>query len=297
MRQQYFVLVLAHSLHGRLRRVQISHRILYFTLAGFLFAGLSLFGICSSYLRMTWKVANYNSLRRELDTLRSRYQSLQKEANQKNEQLASLQLLANEVSLAYGIKRKLEGPPDIASESRLTPTFRESLAEYDFLKSARYSMLRRNYARQWQTNVRPSLWPVFGRVMSPYGSRTDPFSGEGAIHTGVDLSASLGTPVRAAADGIVTHAEWSGRYGKLVIIDHGNGMQTWYAHLSQFEVVPGQEIRQGQLVALSGRTGRTTAPHLHYEVRVGGNPINPWPYLTKTSLASVRKNSGFSSGF
>jgi murein DD-endopeptidase MepM/ murein hydrolase activator NlpD len=133
--------------------------------------------------------------------------------------------------------------------------------------------------------------------MSPYGSRTDPFSGEGAIHTGVDLSASLGTPVRAAADGIVTYAAWSGRYGKLVIIDHGNGMQTWYAHLSQFEVVPGQEIRQGQQVALSGRTGRTTAPHLHYEVRVGGNPINPWPYLTKTSLASARNDSGFSSGF
>lgn len=297
MRQQYFVLVLAHSLHGRLRRVQISHRILYYSLAAFVFAGLSLFGICSSYLRMTWKVANYNSLRRDLDTLRSRYQALQKEASQKNEQLASLQLLANEVSLAYGIKRKLEGPPDIASESRLTPTFRESLTEYDFLKSAGYSTLHRNYARQWQTNVRPSLWPVFGRVMSPYGSRTDPFSGEGAIHTGVDLSASMGTPVRAAADGIVTHAGWSGRYGKLVIIDHGNGMQTWYAHLSQFQVVPGQEIRQGQLVALSGRTGRATAPHLHYEIRVGGNPINPWPYLTKTSLAGMRKDSGFSSGF
>ncbi len=293
MRQHYFVVVLAHSLHGRLRRVQISHRTVYFSLGALIFAALSLFGICSSYVRMSWKVANYNSLRQELDTLRSRYQALQHEASQKNEQLASLQLLANEVSLAYGIKQKLEGPPSIGSESRLTPTYRETLAEYDFLKSAAYSSLHHKYARQWQTNVRPTLWPVVGRVMSTYGARTDPFSGEGALHTGVDLSATRGTPVRAAADGIVTYAGWSGGYGKLVIIDHGNGIETWYAHLSRFQVVPGQEIRQGQVLALSGGTGRVTSPHLHYEVRVGGNPINPWRYLTKASLASVRRDFPF----
>jgi murein DD-endopeptidase MepM/ murein hydrolase activator NlpD len=293
MRQQYFILDFAHSLHGRLRRFQIPHRALYIALAIVGVGSLSLLILFSSYLRMTWKVANYNSLRQEVETLRSRYQALQREANQKTEQLASLQLLASEVSVAYGIKQKLEGPVDISADSKLVPTFRESLAEYDFLKSATYSMLHRNYSRRWHFNVRPSLWPVYGRLMSTYGSRSDPFSGEGTFHPGVDLHAPVGTPVRAAADGIVMHAEWVGRYGRLVVLDHGNGMQTWYAHLSRFFTVPGQDIRQGQVIAYSGASGRVTGPHLHYEVRVGGTPINPYPYLTKTSLVSVSKDLPF----
>lgn len=286
MRQQYFTLDFTHSFHGKLRQFKIPHKALYFALGAFGVLSLTLLILFSSYLRMTLKVANYNSLRQEIETLRSRYQDLQKEANQKTEQLASLQLLASEVSVAYGIKRKLEGPPDIASN--LMPTFRESLAEYDFLKSASYSMLQRQYARRWQLNVRPSLWPVYGRLMSSYGGRSDPFSGVGAFHPGVDVQAPVGTPVRASADGVVKFAQWSGSYGMLVVIDHGNGMETYYAHLSRFYAVPGQEIRQGQIIAYSGQTGRATGPHLHYEVRVGGTPINPYPYLTKTSLVAVQ---------
>jgi murein DD-endopeptidase MepM/ murein hydrolase activator NlpD len=293
MRQPYFVLVLAHSIHGRLRRIQIPHRTLYAALVTFLVASLFVFGLFSSYLRMSWKVANYNSLRSKVETLQSRYQALQREANQKTEQLASLQTLASEISVAYGIKQKLEGPTDLSADSKLVPTFRESLAEYDFLKSASYSMLHQSFARRWQLNVRPSLWPVYGRLMSSYGNRSDPLSGEGSFHSGVDLQAPQGTPVRAAADGVAMHAEWAGRYGKLIIIDHGNGMQTYYAHLSRFYVVPGQEVRQGQVIGYSGATGRVTAPHLHYEVRVGGTPINPYPYLTKTSLVTVHKDLPF----
>jgi murein DD-endopeptidase MepM/ murein hydrolase activator NlpD len=294
MRQPYFILVLAHSLHGRLRRVHIPYQVIWVVLVLLGIGSLSAVGFLSSYLRMTWKVSNYNSLRHEVDTLRNRYQALQRESNQKSEQLASLQLLANEVSLAYGIKQKLEGPSDISAEGKLIPTYKESLAEYDFLKGASYSMLHRNYVKQWQQNVRPSLWPVSGRLMSTFGSRTDPFSGDGAFHTGIDLSASTGTPVHAAADGVVASAEWSGRYGKLVIIDHGDGVRTWYAHMSRFDVVPGQEIRLGEVIGLSGGTGRVTSPHLHYEVRMGGTPVNPYPYLTRTSLEhTVRKDLPF----
>ncbi len=289
MRQQYFIVVFAHSLHGRLRRVHIPHRFIYVLLFLSLFGSVSLFGMLSSYIRMTWKVANYNSLRNEVDTLRNRYQDLQREANQKKEQLASLQMLASEVSLAYGIKQKLEGPADIAGEGPLLPTYKESLEEYNFLKSASFSKIYRNYPRTWQTNVRPSIWPVAGRLLSTYGGRTDPFSGEGAFHTGVDISAAVGTPIRAAADGIVMHAEWAGAYGKMVVIDHGNGLTTRYAHLSRFDVVPGQEIRRGEIVGASGGTGRVTSPHLHYEVRLGGNPINPYTYLSKSAVAEVHQ--------
>src|SRR5271163_4756783 len=107
MKQHYFVVVLAHSLHGRLRRIHIPHQALYLVLALSLFGTFSLFGMVSSYLRMSWKVSNYNSLRSEVDTLRSKYQNQQRELDQKQEQLASLQLMASEVSVALGLKRKL----------------------------------------------------------------------------------------------------------------------------------------------------------------------------------------------
>jgi murein DD-endopeptidase MepM/ murein hydrolase activator NlpD len=90
-----------------------------------------------------------------------------------------------------------------------------------------------------------------------------------------------GTPVHATADGVVVSAGWSGGYGKLVIVDHGNGLETYYAHLSQCQVVPGQEVRMGEVIALSGATGRVTSPHVHYEVRVAGTPVNPYRYMKK----------------
>ena len=110
-------------------------------------------------------------------------------------------------------------------------------------------------------------------MMDPYGRRTDPFSGEGTYHRGVDITAPTGTPVHTTADGLVVQAEAvSGGYGRLVVIDHGGGTQTWYAHLSRIGVRAGQEVHRGEVVGSVGSTGRTTAPHLHYEVRLGGAP-------------------------
>src|SRR5579859_6500562 len=209
MKQHYFVVVLAHSLHGRLRRIHIPHQALYLVVALALFGTFSLFGAVSSYLRMTWKVSNYNSLRSEVDTLRNKYQVLQRENDQKQEQLASLQLMASEVSMALGLKRRLEGADDIANDSDLLPTYKESIEEYNFLKSASFSRLNHNFAHAWQKNVIPSMWPVNGHLLSRFGEREDPFSGEGTIHTGVDISAAQGTPVHAAADGVVFEAEYA----------------------------------------------------------------------------------------
>ena len=285
--QPYFVVVLAHSLHGRLRRVHIPHKVIY---AGFVLSIVSciaMLAFLSSYLRMSWKVAHYNSLRQEVDSLRAKYQELQRVTNQKNEQLATLENFAGEVSVAYGLKRKPGTSTDIATNSALSPTFRESLNNYNFLQTSTISTLYHNYPRQWQTHVRPSLWPVEGRLMSGFGGRTDPFSGEGAVHSGVDLEAPMGTPVRVAADGIVVHADWEGGYGRLIIVDHGNGVQTYYGHLSRFDVVPGQEVRRGDVIARSGASGRVTSPHLHYEVRMGGTPVNPYPYLARSGLVGA----------
>lgn len=287
MNQPYFIVVLAHSLHGRLRRIHIPYQFVYVVLVLALFGTVSVFGFVSSYLRMSLKVANYNNLRQEIDSLRGRYQRLEKESKKTDQQLASLQMLASEVSVAYGLKSRLEGPSDISSEGRLAPTISESIEQYNFLKSASLSRYSRGASPFFQNGALPNIWPVNGLLMSHFGNRTDPFSGEGAFHTGVDISAPSGTPVKSTGDGIVTHAEYSGRYGKLVVVDHGNGIQTYYAHLSRFEVVPGQGIHRGDIVGLSGATGRVTSPHLHYEVRRGGLAVNPHQYLHGPALSQT----------
>jgi murein DD-endopeptidase MepM/ murein hydrolase activator NlpD len=291
--QQYFILVLAHSMHGRLRRVQIPHRVVYIVL-GLAIAGcFSLLGAISSYARMAWKVANYNSLRQEIGLLRERYQKLQSETKQTNAQLANLQLLASEISMVYGLKEKLEGPADISSEGSLLPTVQQSIEEYDLLRTANLSSYSRRYTRSWLVNTRPSIWPVEGELHGHFGRRSDPFSGEGSFHSGVDISAPAGTPVHAAADGIVLHAQFMGGYGRLVVIDHGNGLQTYYAHMSRFGVVPGQEIRQGDVVGFVGMSGRSTGPHLHYEVRLRGSAENPIRYLGRIQAAAVQRDFPF----
>jgi len=278
LNQPYFIVVLAHSLHGRIRRFHIDHRVVYAVLALALLGCFSLFGFISSYARMAWKVANYNSLRQETEFLRARYQRLLNENNQTSEQMARLQLFATEVSLAYGIRpqttRTAEGP-------NLLPSFAESIQEYNLLKNATMSTSSRGFFRRSFRNMKPSLWPVVGRLMSYFGKRSDPFSNEPAFHSGVDISVPPGTPVRVTADGIVVEAQWDGGFGKLVVVDHGNGLRTFYAHLSRIDVIPGQEVRLGQVVGGSGSTGRATAPHLHYEVHLGASPVNPYPYLAK----------------
>jgi murein DD-endopeptidase MepM/ murein hydrolase activator NlpD len=287
MQQNYFILVLAHSLRGKLRRVRVPLTVVYAVMALALLGCVSIFGFVSSYARMAWKVANYNALRSEVEALRTRYQRLQKVTNQTNQQMASLEMFANEVSIAYGIKQKLEGPSGITAEGRLLPTYSDSVAAYRVLRS--YHGAANNFARRSHVNVQPSIWPVEGRLMGGFGERTDPFSGEGAMHTGVDISAPTGTPVRATADGSVTMAGWNSGYGQLVVVDHGGGYETYYAHLSRFTVMEGQEVRRGEQIGAVGSTGRVTAPHLHYEVRIGGAPVNPHTYLARAGVVQMVK--------
>jgi murein DD-endopeptidase MepM/ murein hydrolase activator NlpD len=116
-------------------------------------------------------------------------------------------------------------------------------------------------------------WPSRGALNSKFGARW------GRQHTGIDIQASTGTPVHAADSGTVTFAGWSGSYGYLVRISHGNGLETYYAHNSKLQVSAGQAVSKGQVIALSGSTGRSTGPHIHFEVRKNGNPVNPLSYL------------------
>jgi murein DD-endopeptidase MepM/ murein hydrolase activator NlpD len=126
----------------------------------------------------------------------------------------------------------------------------------------------------------PSIWPVIGPLRSGVGMRSNPFGGSSIeFHKGQDIAAPTGTPVSATADGVVVVAGWVRGYGNGIYIDHGNGISTRYGHLSRIDVVVGQTIKQGQHLGLVGSTGRSTGPHLHYEVRINGQATNPLNYL------------------
>lgn len=127
----------------------------------------------------------------------------------------------------------------------------------------------------------PLRQPVSGvpNLSSGFGVRTDPFNGRPAMHTGLDFRGDAGEPIRATANGRVVSAGWSGGYGRLVEINHGNGLSTRYGHLSRIQVHPGQLVRAGQVVGRMGSTGRSTGPHLHYETRIRGEAVNPQRFL------------------
>lgn len=126
----------------------------------------------------------------------------------------------------------------------------------------------------------PSIWPVVGTLRSGVGVRSNPFGGSSLeFHKGQDIAAPTGTPVNATADGVVVVAGWVKGYGNGIYIDHGNGITTRYGHLSRIDVVVGQSVRQGGHLGLVGSTGRSTGPHLHYEVRINGEPTSPLQYL------------------
>ena len=145
------------------------------------------------------------------------------------------------------------------------------------IKSARAMVARLTHA----ISSIPLRKPVDGDIdpASGFGVRMDPFTSSPAMHTGLDLHGETGDPVRATADGKVTSAGWSGGYGRVIDIDHGNGMSTRYGHLSAIDVRVGQSIRTGQIIGRIGSTGRSTGPHLHYETRVRGGAVDPQKFL------------------
>jgi len=127
----------------------------------------------------------------------------------------------------------------------------------------------------------PSLWPTIGWLSAGFGGRADPINGAPAFHAGLDISTDTGTGVVAPADATVESTGWSGNYGNLLILDHGLGIKTRYGHLSSFAVKPGAWVKRGDIIGYVGATGRTTGPHLHYEILTNGQLINPLQLLAR----------------
>lgn len=130
----------------------------------------------------------------------------------------------------------------------------------------------------------PTIWPVNGTLEGGFGGRRNPFGGSGwEFHSGQDIQADLGTPVVAGASGTISFVGWQNGYGQLVVIDHGGGLSTRYGHLSHIDVNLGQTVARGQFIGKVGSTGRSTGPHLHYEVRINDQAVNPLPYLLSST--------------
>ncbi|MGH9579642.1 MAG: M23 family metallopeptidase [Terriglobales bacterium] len=303
MRKRLYILLVTRDAEGELRKIPIPLHYLYVFLAGALIGMMTITGMAGSYSRMLLKVARFNALRTEKQALKDQYSRLEQRAQEKEIQVASLGSLASEVTTLYGLKTD----PVLANHAADEFTDEQYAVSLEQLYALRTSALTGATAigiefgpphdatmADWmRLAAAPHLWPVEGQVTGSFGERIDPFNGEGAFHSGVDISTCYGCPVIAPADGVVIFADLLGGYGRMLVISHGQGITTRFGHLATFAVISGQSVRRGQTIGYAGLSGRSTGPHLHYEVRIHDVPVNPYKYL-RTTLA--RSTPDFSSG-
>ena len=292
MNKKYCTFLIFPGAQGKLRKICLPFYIVHMLLAFSVVGIMTIAALANSYARMLLKVANYNSLRTEREALKTQNRSLESAVTTTNAKLDSLQSLASEVALTYGFgEARRPHFPEAAlalatqTNSTLESSYRASLYAFNLIRNASFVPSRPSLGLGLVTNADlgretvPWLWPVRGRITEGFGQRLDPFSGEGVFHSGVDISVPFGTQVEVSGDGIVLLAQFNAGYGNEIVVDHGNGITTKYGHLSKIFVVMGQEVKSRQVIGAVGMTGRTTGPHLHYEVLVNDTPVNPMKYL------------------
>jgi murein DD-endopeptidase MepM/ murein hydrolase activator NlpD len=308
LRKRFYILFVARDNDGHLRKIPVPLRYAYGFLAAALIGAFTIVGLAGSYTRMLLKTESFNQVRQERETLRKSYTEMAQIAHDRSTQVASLGALASEVSALYGLKQnRIAGSRRQVSAAAVAPTpstlatqtdeinqqqiddsFNQLSSLRSIALSGRVSLaleggLNSAFTGDWtELADAPSIWPVEGRVASGFGARVDPFNGEGAFHSGIDIQAPYGTPVRASAAGDATGGSMGAGYGRQVVLDHGHGVLTVYGHLSAIAVIPGQHVTRGEVIGYVGQSGRATGPHLHYEVRVRNVPVNPHKYLRST---------------
>jgi murein DD-endopeptidase MepM/ murein hydrolase activator NlpD len=222
-----------------------------------------------------WRVARENErLRAENDKQRQELQNL-------NHRVDVVEDTSRKLAEASGVPDKTQAEAPHGQGGPAHPV--DSAAALAALESKTAKLERelRMYEGFLRTHgMTPSIWPVAGKLESGVGGRHNPFSGRGyEYHEGQDIDAAWGTPVQVTASGKVTVAGWQRGYGNVVYVDHGNGLSTRYGHLSKINVAVGQTVIRGDTIGLVGSTGRSTGPHLHYEVRINNQPVDPKKYL------------------
>lgn len=290
MANEFFTLIVVPHAKARFRKIQVSVRLAKWALGAAAGLALILVGILVHYTWITVEVAELRRLRTENLTLVAKTQAYEQNASKLQARLLALQNMVTKLGMMAGLEKSLpddrvggvggvssvESTPPSSDIAFTLKAMDRSVSEL----TERSSRLTAFYLDQKVLLAStPSIWPVRGYLSAVFGNRNDPFTGLRDFHSGIDISTPLGTPLQAPADGVVVVCGVKGGYGNAMVIDHGYGIVTRYAHLASFNARPGQRIRRGDVIGFVGNTGKSTAPHLHYEVWVRDQAQNPIHYI------------------
>ena len=288
MDKRYSTIIFVPHARAKFRKLKVSHRLL-FSVVSLISSSLCLSTFFSiqyfTSLSQTHELTKLRHENRELQTANEQFsksvESLRTQLRTVDDRTRKLAIIAGINTLDESSQGGVGGlrPADLGENP-----YRDDLDKMAF-RSHRLekdlSLLERKFVEQAQLlSSTPSIAPVRGILTDGFGGRSDPFTGEPGTHNAIDISSAVGQAVRAPADGIVVKAEWANGYGNVIYLAHPfSGYSTRYGHLSNFAVHPGQHVKRGDIIAYVGSTGRSTGPHLHYEVRVNNNPVNPLEYI------------------
>jgi murein DD-endopeptidase MepM/ murein hydrolase activator NlpD len=267
-----------------------------FLAAALVLAGLFLTLFAQSYLYLSSQVEELSYLEDVTRAQRAEINHLAHQTRQLQQQVAEVEELSAQIREILGLVQEAgSAEPDALS---VVDPVRDQLADrsgYRFstggmdLDSLRQILLDKaeelqglvDLAEEYQHRLEhtPSIWPAQGRITSPFGQRRSPITRRLQFHRGIDIANSTGTPVLATASGRVVEASYRSGWGRLIIVDHGYGFRTYYAHLRAFAVSVGDTVSKGQRIGSMGNSGSSTGTHLHYEVHVRGEPVNPREYM------------------
>ena len=277
---RFYAFIIAHTSRSRARvqRIRVERRVVSIScvIAAVVIAGLvyGLYGLTqqAAHLRTQWENqrlrAENERQKQELEKLNNRVEKVEDTSRK----LAEKSGVITEEPASPG-----SGGPELPLDEMGLATLGSKMGRLEENMRAYEGILR-------QRGYTPTIWPVDGTLEGGFGGRRNPFGGPGyEFHTGQDIEAPMGTPVIAGARGQVSFVGWQNGYGQLVVIDHGGGLTTRYGHLSHIDVDLGQSVSRGQLIGKVGSTGRSTGPHLHYEVRINDQAVNPLQYLLSSS--------------
>jgi murein DD-endopeptidase MepM/ murein hydrolase activator NlpD len=288
MDKRYSTIIFVPHARAKFRKLKVSHRLLL-SIVSLITSSLCLSTFFSvqyfTSLSQTHELTKLLHENRELQTANEQFsksvESLRTQLRTVDDRTRKLAIIAGINTLDESSQGGVGGlrPADLGANPYRDDldkmAFRSHLLEKDL------SRLEKKFVEQAQLlSSTPSIAPVRGILTDGFGGRSDPFTGEPGTHNAIDISSAVGQPVRAPADGIVVKAEWANGYGNVIYLAHPfSGYSTRYGHLSNFAVHPGQHVKRGDIIGYVGSTGRSTGPHLHYEVRVNNNPVNPLEYI------------------
>jgi murein DD-endopeptidase MepM/ murein hydrolase activator NlpD len=281
---RFYAFIIAHTSRSkaRVQRIRVEKRVVSSLLAAAVVVALSL---CYGLYGLTQQAAH----------LRTQFENQWLRAENERQRL-ELEKLNNRVEKVENTSRKLAEKSGVVENvvpgtgGPALPLDEMGLATLTAKMGRLEEDLRAYEAVLRERGYTPTIWPVEGKLEGGFGGRRNPFGGAGyEFHSGQDIEAAWGAPVIAGASGRVSFVGWQNGYGQLVIVDHGGGLTTRYGHLSHIDVALDQVVARGQLLGKVGSTGRSTGPHLHYEVRINDQPVNPLQYLLQsgTSAASA----------